>query len=205
MHRDHRHTIAVSSLLAARMQHPPGLHVPPAMCASLFHASRATLFTHGPKRPHPVIPHPLSSHSFITFEDEEAVNAVFAAGSMHVLGGKQVEVKTATAKGSGPQSARAPVPSGRGGYGTGGRGYGGRGGYDYAPQGYGMGYGYAGYGMPGQYGMPPYNPYSGMMQYYGQYGYGPQAAYGTGYGQHTGYGAMGGMQHGAGEGGRMGG
>jgi heterogeneous nuclear ribonucleoprotein A1/A3 len=42
------------------------------------------------------------SCSFITFEDEASVASVFNAGSMQELGGKKVEVKTATPKGSGP-------------------------------------------------------------------------------------------------------
>lgn len=95
-------------------------------------------------------PHVLACR-FVTFEDEEAVQQVFTAGNMHNLGGKQVEVKAATPKGSGPQAA---APQARGGpmqAGAMGRGYGGgrgagRGYEGYGPQGYGMqpGYGYAG-------------------------------------------------------------
>ncbi len=63
--------------------------------------------------------------SFVTFAEESSVDKVFTAGQMHELGGKQVEVKSATPKGSGPQSGRGSgrgTPS-AGGYG--GRGYGG--------------------------------------------------------------------------------
>jgi len=42
---------------------------------------------------------------FVTFQDEESVLKVFSAGPMQQVGGKQVEVKSATPKGSG---ARAP-------------------------------------------------------------------------------------------------
>ena len=94
-----------------------------------------------------------SLSSFVTFEDESAVQKVFDAGQMHELGGKQVEVKNATPKGSGPQSAgRGTGGGGRGAPGlvAGGRGYamssataGGRGYGQYGQQGYGMA-GYAG-------------------------------------------------------------
>lgn len=88
----------------------------------------------------------------MSFEQEESVQKVFAAGQMHQLGGKQVEVKNATPKGSGPQHPpqwqQAQQPMGRGGRGAGGRGYpgGGRGYDQYAQQGYGMG---GGFGYPG--------------------------------------------------------
>ncbi|KAG2482743.1 hypothetical protein HYH03_018337 [Edaphochlamys debaryana] len=123
---------------------------------------------------------------FVTFGEETSVEKVFAAGQMHELGGKQVEVKSATPKGSGPQSGGrgggrgAPVP----GYGYGAAGgRGGRGGYGYGYQGYGAGYGafpgYPGYGQyqPGM--MMGYGGYGGMMGYGGAYG---QGAYGYGYG-----------------------
>ena len=54
------------------------------------------------------------------------MDKVFSAGSMHELNGKQVEVKNATPKGSGPQGAgRGRVGLGAGGRGPimGGRGY----------------------------------------------------------------------------------
>lgn len=86
------------------------------------------------------------SPSFVTFGEESSVEKVFAAGQMHELGGKQVEVKSATPKGSGPQSGRG---GGRGTVsagGYGGRGYGGgRGGF----AGYGGGYGAYGAGVEG--------------------------------------------------------
>ena len=75
---------------------------------------------------------------------------VFAAGQMHELGGKQVEVKSATPKGSGPQAGRG---AGRGavsaGGAYGGRGYGGGGGGGRG--GYYQGQGYGGYGGSAAY------------------------------------------------------
>lgn len=47
---------------------------------------------------------------FVTFESEEAVAKVFEAGQMHRVGGKQVEVKSATPKGSGPQAGGRGMP-----------------------------------------------------------------------------------------------
>lgn len=61
---------------------------------------------------------------------------------MHELGGKQVEVKSATPKGSGPQSGRGGGRGAVAGYGRGPYGQGGRGGYG--------GYGYGGYGAQGE-------------------------------------------------------
>lgn len=124
---------------------------------------------------------------FVTFEEEEAVQKVLENGQMHELGGKQVEVKNATPKGSGPQmGGRNSGYNGGGGGGgrgpAGGRGYGGRGYDQYAQQGYGMAGAY-GYGAQGQYGgqyaygMQPYGAYTGMMMGYGQFG-----GYGGGYG-----------------------
>lgn len=49
-----------------------------------------------------------TNRRFITFEHEDSVDAVFAHGTMHELGGKRVEVKTATPKGTG--SLRQPTP-----------------------------------------------------------------------------------------------
>ncbi|GFH06418.1 uncharacterized protein HaLaN_01045 [Haematococcus lacustris] len=46
--------------------------------------------------------------SFVTFEEEGALERVFEAGVMHVLSGKQVEVKPATPKG------QQPLPSSMG-------------------------------------------------------------------------------------------
>ncbi|KAG2431322.1 hypothetical protein HYH02_013451 [Chlamydomonas schloesseri] len=128
---------------------------------------------------------------FVTFAEEPSVEKVFAAGQMHELGGKQVEVKSATPKGSGPQAGRGAgrgAVSAGGAYGGRGYGGGGRGGY-YQGQGYG-GYGYGafpGYGAGGfggygygNYGMMGYGAgYGGMMGYggyggYGNYGYGNQ-------------------------------
>ncbi|PNH12873.1 RNA-binding protein Musashi 2 [Tetrabaena socialis] len=160
---------------------------------------------------------------FVTFGDEAAVEKVFTAGQMHELGGKQVEVKSATPKGSGPQSGRGGGRGGAvsaGGFVAGGRGYaggrGGGGGY-YQAGGYGgygagevegynnggypgqfpgYGAGYGGYGAGyGQFGMMGYGAgYGGMMGY----GYGGYGAYG-GYGQQQGaerYHPYGGQQQG---------
>lgn len=97
--------------------------------------------------PPPPLNHHLLLHttSFITFEDEASVFKVFAAGSHHELGGKRVEVKNATPKGSGPQGRGALDPrtaylAGRGM----GRGYG-----DLP---FGMGPGYMPAGGPGDLG-----------------------------------------------------
>lgn len=48
----------------------------------------------------------------MTFEEEEAVQRVFAAGPMHLVGGKQVEVKSATPKGSGELKRGPEAPKG---------------------------------------------------------------------------------------------
>eukprot|EP00798_Chlamydomonas_sp_ICE-L_P029365 gene29365-12456_t len=75
--------------------------------------------------------------SFVTFEDEETIQKVLEVGSMHKLGGKEVEVKNATPKGSAwegdaPRGAYGAVQEGRGD----GRGQGGFDQYDpYAAQG----------------------------------------------------------------------
>ena len=44
---------------------------------------------------------------FITFDDDSSVERVFGAGRMHTIGGKQVEVKAATPRGSGPAGMSA--------------------------------------------------------------------------------------------------
>ncbi len=70
-------------------------------------------------------PHPCS---FVTFAEDASAEAVFAAGSMHDLGGKRVEVKPATPKGSGSlarpsgSSSAPPRPGGGGGGGRAGMG-----------------------------------------------------------------------------------
>ncbi|GLI59205.1 hypothetical protein VaNZ11_001041 [Volvox africanus] len=138
---------------------------------------------------------------FVTFGEESSVEKVFAAGQMHELGGKQVEVKSATPKGSGPQSGRGGPRGTASAGGYGGRGYGGGrgpfggygggyGGYGAGPYGAGFpGYGatYGGYGTGyGNFGMMGYGAgYGGMMGYgayggYGGYGYGQQAPYSQG-------------------------
>lgn len=51
---------------------------------------------------------------FVTFEEDTSAERVFAAGQMHELGGKNVEVKPATPKGTGSQQAgriQAPRPT----------------------------------------------------------------------------------------------
>lgn len=137
---------------------------------------------------------------FVTFDDEDSVAKVFTAGSMHELGGKQVEVKSATPKGSGPQAGRGmggrgPPYGGRGGYGGApqGRGafYGQGGSFQGSFQGPGFGYGYAGqgygHGYGGWYG-PGYGMMGGMMGGYGGYpAYGGQGGY-----SQAGYGGQGG-------------
>ena len=55
---------------------------------------------------------------FVTFEEDSSAEAVFDHGSMHDLGGKKVEVKPATPKGTGSQQAQqqqqqAQAPGGR--------------------------------------------------------------------------------------------
>lgn len=108
---------------------------------------------------------------FVTYEDEASVQKVLDAGHMHDLGGKQVEVKNATPKGSGGVDGRGPPGFGRGRGAGGGRGYGGgRGFQQFGPPGY-QGFGYL---APGPYGfmggVPPYGAYPGMMMGYGQFG-----------------------------------
>ncbi|GAB4821804.1 hypothetical protein N2152v2_008850 [Parachlorella kessleri] len=49
---------------------------------------------------------------FVTFEEDAAVERVFAAGSMQELGGKRVEIKHATPKGAGSQASSSSVTSG---------------------------------------------------------------------------------------------
>lgn len=51
---------------------------------------------------------------FVTYEEDSSAESVFSAGTMHEIGGKRVEVKPATPKGSGPQAPpRAAAPRGR--------------------------------------------------------------------------------------------
>lgn len=132
---------------------------------------------------------------FVTFENEDAVEKIFADGQMHELGGKQVEIKRAEPKRSGNDHASdnrmrrggnnlksyggygGVVDGFSGGYGKVARGYGG-GGYG----GYGGGYGgYGNYG--GNYGGG-----AGFYAGYGGYGYGFGFG-GTMYGGAAGYGA----------------
>lgn len=47
--------------------------------------------------------------SFITYDEEGAIDKVFAHGRMHELAGKSVEVKRATPKGTGPSLGRGIV------------------------------------------------------------------------------------------------
>ncbi|KAK9862706.1 hypothetical protein WJX84_008352 [Apatococcus fuscideae] len=109
---------------------------------------------------------------FITFEDESSVEQCFAAGSMHQLGNKRVEVKTATPRGSGPMP-RPTIP----GFPTGARPLfpGGRPAFPGFP-------GQLAPGVMGAYGMGTpyaYNPYANMMMGgfgFPPYAYGPQYA-----------------------------
>lgn len=50
---------------------------------------------------------------FVTFEEDSAVESVFAAGNMQELAGKRVEIKTATPRGSGSFSGRSSIISGQ--------------------------------------------------------------------------------------------
>ena len=43
---------------------------------------------------------------FVTFEEDISAEKVFEIGTMHEIGGKKVEVKAATPKGSGSLAAR---------------------------------------------------------------------------------------------------
>jgi len=47
---------------------------------------------------------------FVTFEEDSSAQEVFEVGTMHELGGKRVEVKPATPKGTGPQTSRTTTP-----------------------------------------------------------------------------------------------
>lgn len=94
---------ACSSLLAPCPLLRPA-HSPPTACASAC---------------------PLSLRSFVTFAEDASAEAVFAAGSMHDLGGKRVEVKPATPKGSGSlgrPSGSSSAPPRPGTSGSSGRG-----------------------------------------------------------------------------------
>ena len=91
---------------------------------------------------------------FVTFDEDDSAEKVFDYGNMHELGGKRVEVKAATPKGSGSQAGRQQ-PSGRGSSE-----------YDQASM--------SAYttGVPGGAAYPPYPLYSyggrpGMMPQYG--------------------------------------
>jgi len=50
---------------------------------------------------------------FVTFEEDSSAERAFAAGPMHEISGKQVEVKPATPKGTGPQPSTR-IAAGRG-------------------------------------------------------------------------------------------
>ncbi|PSC76786.1 heterogeneous nuclear ribonucleo 1 [Micractinium conductrix] len=122
---------------------------------------------------------------FVTFAEDASAENVFATGTMHDLGGKKVEVKPATPKGSGSLARPAGgAPSGRPGPGAGASGAGGR-----AMPPFG---GPGGPGSAAMFGSPP-GPYGG----YGMYGYPPAgmmptaAAFGMQYGS-----SMGGQMHG---------
>lgn len=107
---------------------------------------------------------------FVTFVEDDSAEKVFAAGQMHELGGKRVEVKPATPKGAGSQTSR-PIPPPRGAAG------------EYASNmmpplaGFGTGMSHAGYQTynPNMYGYGhrpggvPYGggPYAGSVQYHG--------------------------------------
>lgn len=126
---------------------------------------------------------------FVTFEDEASVQEVFKTGALHTVSGKQVEVKSATPKGSGPVASQTGGPRGmpvlgRTGY-AGGAGRGATG-----MTGASMGRGYESYGQQGYGGMPAYGV--NMPGQYGQFGYGmPYGAYPPGMMMgYAGYGAF---------------
>lgn len=107
----------------------------------------------------------------MTFAEDSSAEAVFAAGSMHDLGGKRVEVKPATPKGSGSlgrpsgSSSAPPRPGTAGG--------GARGGMGLPPFGGAPG---AVVGSPGAlFGSPP-SPYAAAG--FGMFGY-PHAGGGS--------------------------
>jgi heterogeneous nuclear ribonucleoprotein A1/A3 len=151
---------------------------------------------------------------FVTFEDDAAAERVFSSGVMHHLGGKQVEVKPATPKGSGSQAggrggaARLPPRGGEYGGGGGGAGPGAMP-YGAMPGAgpYGSPYGiYPGAYAPGRGGMVPYGlqygmqyPVAGMPPYMmmpqqgmgGMQGIGAYALPATGYPQFQGQGPAG--------------
>lgn len=102
----------------------------------------------------------------MTFAEDASAENVFAAGTMHDLGGKKVEVKPATPKGSGSLaragSGTSAGTSRPGGSGLGSSG-GGTGGSRPLPP-----FGGAGAGGPPMFGSPP-SPYGA----YGMYGFPP--------------------------------
>ncbi|EFN53389.1 hypothetical protein CHLNCDRAFT_36600 [Chlorella variabilis] len=104
---------------------------------------------------------------FVTFAEDASAESVFAAGTMHDLGGKKVEVKPATPKGSGSLSR----PSGSGG-GSGARpGGGGGGGRQMPPFAGGGGPAlFGGQPAPAPYGASGYGIYGGMGMPYGGMG-----------------------------------
>jgi hypothetical protein len=125
---------------------------------------------------------------FVTFEEDAAAGRVFASGAMHVLGGKEVEVKAATPKGTGP-AARA----GGGGAGDGGGGGGGGGGRrasaEYAvARLVGEGHGYGGAPLPGAYAY-------GGVPLGALYGYGRPGGDGVAPGVPGGGGGLGGLPY----------
>lgn len=126
-------------------------------------------------------------YRFVTFEHDESAEAALGAGAMHDIGGRRVEVKPATPKGSGAQ-ARGAGPLGGPGAGPGGPGRGrggyftgmGTGGYVPPPSGRGMLAGAAPFGAGPLVGSPPYGgaavgspTYGGYAVPYGAYGYAP--------------------------------
>lgn len=117
---------------------------------------------------------------FVTFDSQEAVDAVMAQHKEHQIGGKWIDCKPATKEGT-----KGAPQKGGGGGGGGGKGKGGGGGCGAMPAagGYG-GSPYGGYG-----GYDPYAAYAAPPAYAAYGGYAP-AAYGA-YGAPA-YGAYGG-------------
>lgn len=118
------------------------------ICPALDHLSpRHQGYCPSPSSPPSSPPPAPARRRFITFDDESSVERVFTAGSMQELGGKKVEVKAATPKGSGPQgpsrfSGRGAFPAAA----AAGRGF--PGGRAFPAE-----YGQMGFGVPGY--LPP--------------------------------------------------
>ncbi|KAG1679529.1 hypothetical protein FOA52_011130 [Chlamydomonas sp. UWO 241] len=156
------------------------------------------MYDHDNKRPR--------GFGFVTFTGEDAVEAVFARGTMQTIADKQIEIKSAVPRDQMPATAHRPMLHAHGGY-AGGRGPGGYGGMQQQHGGMYGGYG----GMHSQLqGMPRGGGYGGRVPTSAYMGHGsmgmggPQQQGGGGMGRGGMQGGYGGMQ-GGGRGGGMGG